>query len=617
MLKTRFTNGARSQIRTTASKTRVTAEMMSAGGFGGDYGSVPISAASFGTPLQTTMLQGLLPDTSDSALIPYLRDLYYYDSIGGSVVDLFSSFPFSDHVLVGLENKELDIFNESMSRLNTRSLMNEASTCYLVDGAFIGSLVYDRESKSFHDILVHDTISANVSLQPLHVTDPSIIVNSSGPLNNFLNHNNPYIELMLSGISKSFIQQYTQGPVALDPISTIYIPRRGMQDRMFCSYLKRLLPVYLFEKVMYRGTLIEAHKRQRATSHITAGTDNWIPTDAELEGLLERFVASEADPLGAWIVTREGVQVNDVRQGGDFWKFTDTIDALVPMKLRSLGVSEAFLSGEASFATAETAVSVFLDSSDAYRQYMTYKMFTSKIHPIIAVNHGLYKDPSRALRNDTARNLMMNLGNLSNLKLPSVQWTKSLAGKDSESQWDMLDKLSEKGFIVPLKMWAAAAGVDLTSMMRDLQQDQAIKEQIEQLTGKRAESIGSSGEEGFDNGNFDDVSEDSGDTGGDTEDFGSEEAKLIAFKKNLSGTRPYQVKRSSNLLTREFGDVPQVGRINKSGSGMHAYVNEHQQARKVNSLIMKAMDSLKDPERRAQVRKNVNARLRVKDPTGR
>jgi hypothetical protein len=343
------------------------------------------------------------------------------------------------------------------------------------------------------------------------------------------------------------------------------------------SYLKRLLPVYLLDKILYRGTLMEAHKRQRATTHIMAGDDNWIPTDTELQGMLEDFQKTDLDPLGAWVVTRNGISVQDIRAGGDFWKWTDTFDILTPYKLRALGISEAFLSGDASYATAEAAISVFLQDADAFRQEMTYSILTNKVFPILAVLHGLYRDPSKAANNDSVEGLMKNLSNQRNLKIPQIRWHKSLEGTDAASQWDMLDKLSEKGFNIPMKMLAAAAGLDITVLMSEMAEDVEVRKKMQALS--------------------DNIKEHSPDTEDESQGDGGSSMEFSALPRTLDSP----IKRKMPLLAREFDTNKQIGIMSKSGKVIHAVPNERSHQQKVNNNIVKAMRALQDPHHRKSV----------------
>lgn len=553
-----------------------------------------ISTQTFGGPTFTTMFQGIIPEFNEVGLIPYYRDIYYHDSVAGAAVDISCSFPFSDLALTGLDNEDLQAYNETLSRINTRTLMSEISMGYLVDGLFTGTLVYDAEREVFQDVLQHDALNTSVTPQPFHSLDPVIQVNSAHVLDQLLNAGSPYLDSILSAYPPGIVDIYRGGKVVLDPLTTLFVGRKGPTDREYVSYLKRIMPMYMLEKVLYRGTLTEAHKRQRSTSHITVGTDNWIATDKEMQGILQEFQRSELDPLGAWLVTREGVQVNEIRAAGEMWKWTDLVDSMVPYKLRALGISEAFLSGDASYATAETAITVFLDSMDAFRQMMTYRIFTKKIFPLIAVLKGFYKDPSKREPMDSVASIISNLNNHKNLRIPQVNWFKSLNGKDTESQWDMLDKLSEKGFTIPLKMWAAAASVDINSLLQDLQENQEIKEKMEAITGQSAESIG--------------VHEDS--TLAETASLRPGDRMMELLR---SGTRPLSnpaQRRRVPLLSREM--EPQIASISKSGKVKHSIVREGVHSKRVNDNIIKAMRALQDQNYRASVRSRAgNSRIKL------
>lgn len=569
-----------------AGATRETASWLPGNSF-----DVPISTMPMGGLGYSKFFTSILPEAEES-LIPYYRDCYYFDSVAGATVDIMSVFPFSDWTLVGLEADETRVFNENLARLSIRSLMGEISNSYLVDGAFIGTLVYDARSKSFEDILVHDRLNCQISQRPFFALDPVITANSSANLNSFLSSGSPYVESVLRSYPRAFLESFASGPVTLDPITTIYVPRRGMLDQRTTSYLRRLLPMYLLEKTLYRGTLMEATKRMRATSHVQVGTDSWEATPQEMQTILSQFQLSEMDPLGGWIVTRQGVNVQDIRQGGDFWKWTDLIDVLVPYKLRALGISEAFLAGDANFSNAEAAIQVFMESCAAYRSYLNQKVFRERLFPLIACVNGMYVDKNKAERGRTADALLRNLSNYKNLRMPDIHWHKALDNHDPQKM-DLLTTLGEKGIPVPLKMWAAAANVDLRMLLGDLQEDRDLRAKIEKITGKKMD-----------------------DSAGGMDDemgMGYETAalrKLEASAEIRSSKNPILSRRRS-LLQRSFAtptgkplDLPPM-RMSKSGNKVHAVYNESKALKDHDVMISKAIASLKDPERRKQVRERI------------
>lgn len=554
--------------------------------FGASLGGAPVQLMSTGGVTWNRFLTGIMPE-DDQGLITYYRDCYSFDSVAGATVDMQSTFPFSDFTLVGLEVEETQIFTDTCAKMNVRSLMAEVSINYMVDGAFVGSLIHDPRTNTFKDIMIHDWAAATLTPSPFYAADSDITIQASPKFQAYVNSPSPYVQAILNQYPKGLVDSFRAGSVTLDPLTTIFIPRRGTQEQRTTSYLRRVLPAYLLEKTMYRGTLIEAQKRMRATSHITVGTDTWEPTPAEMMAVMGQFQMSEADPLGAWVVTRQGVQVQDIRTAGDFWKWTDLIDTLVPYKLRALGVSEAFLSGEAAFATAETAMTVFTENAGALREYLTNKFFHEKLFPLIAVTNKRYRDASKAEKGDSIAAFLANVSNQKNLRIPSVRWHKTLDNHDP-GMMDLLNTLGEKGIPVPLKMWAAAANVSLDMLLGDLREDEKIKDAIAEITGIKPDSTINQGDEGSDGMDFE---------GG-------------------SGL-PYSNKfhqRKVPLLSRkfEFADGTPMDtpvRMSKSGNKVHAVYNEKASKAATAEMIYRAAMRLRDPQYAATARARVISKI--------
>ncbi|QBX06622.1 portal protein [Burkholderia phage BcepSaruman] len=50
----------------------------------------------------------------------------------------------------------------------------------------------------------------------------------------------------------------------------------------------------------------------RKIIHISVGAEDWTPTADELLAIVEQFQCADLDPLGGWIATRRGVNVTDI-----------------------------------------------------------------------------------------------------------------------------------------------------------------------------------------------------------------------------------------------------------------------------------------------------------------
>lgn len=534
------------------------------------------------------MLTGFAPQKESQMFYQLYRDMYYNDAICGSTVDLMSSMPFSEYSLGGV--KDLGIlraYTETLERLSLRSMFPEISVDYLVLGVHCSSLLYSKERKVFIDTMPHAVENMTVQTLPFYSQDPLITVKFPREVQNLFapksGESNSRIERLRSLVGNTVIEKIASGSLELDPLSTLYLPRKSFTNTDFgTSYFRRVLPIYLIEKNLYRGTLIESARRQRGILHLTLGDgDTWEPTIADMEYMTELFMNADSDPLGAIIATRMGVEVGELRSGGEFWKVTDFADSVVSYKLRALGVSESFLSGDASYNTADNGLSVFIDQIRSYREMMTRKLFYDKLFPLVALINGytLNSKGKISIKENLLDTLspeeaLFTLNDGSRLLIPQVSWAKNLKPEGDSQYMEVLTTLADKGIPVPLRVLAAAGGLNLEELIRqkedDLQNRKLLSEYsklIADLSPKPAE-------------------------GGDEEMEASATALASALASVAPGRRTKSALLASGgrvpLLSREFGETGEIK--DKSKTGKSKFVRDQKSANdRINRNIAKAL----------------------------
>lgn len=567
-------------IQAINSRHEVTANL----GLGPQGGMSGISLSSTGANSKNldTTLFGFIDEKNGHRMRIYYRDMYNYDPVAGSAVDLISTLPFSDYTLTGANTETLSKFVTATERLNLQTVAPEISVTYLVDGEFIGSLVYNGQLKTFTDLMPYNSDDATVTEMPLYSMDPVIKCKTSKAIKDFLASNEEFVVSARNQLPGPMLDALQSGSFTLDPVTTIYMPRRVTPDGKPVSYLRRLLPIYLLEKHLLRGTIAEAAKRQRGPLHAAVGDENWIPTPLELQAINAALQQTDLDPLGPVITTRGPVQMQEIRPGGEFWKITDVWDTTSPMKMRALSLSETFLSGEATYNTAEISLSVFIEGIRSYRDYFTHRIFYNRVFPIIAAVNG-FKTKSKQQAGD----LNFAINDNSQYIIPTVTWHKSLQPHNDRDTMDMLATLDEKGVPVLLKMYAAAGGVTMENLMKELDDDLKMRTDIAKYKAK-LEAI-SGGDQG-------------GDSGGDIGDMGVQESSSLIL--------PTGVRRNkSPVWTREFGSAAEL--VGRTVTGKARYIHNQRDAkRKQNAAIVKALDNMSDPNYYAQVRQKITASLR-------
>lgn len=507
------------------------------------------------------------------------RDIYYNDPVCGSATDLYSTLPFSDFSLGGItDSKATDAFMEAMERLNVRTLMPAVSTDVLVTGAFLGSLLYNDETRTFADIMPHEIDNANIVPVPLYGQDPIITVAFPDTVKQLLTSTSPRAEALKQMLGSKVIQQLSNPSLELDPLSTIYIPRRTFSSGTGVSWYRRVLPIWLIEKNLFRGTLVESSKRQRGILHLSLGEgDDWIPTVDDMNFMTDLFRNADADPLGAIITTRTGVAADEIRQGGDFWKVTDIWDSTSQFKMRALGISESFLNGDANYASSENSMSVFIDSMRAFRDDQTRRFFYNRLFPIISLVNGFTVNRKGKLvvrddlmSDDHAKNLQ-TMQDGSRLLIPNIHWAKQLKPEGDSTYMDMLNSMSEKGVPVSLRALAAAGGMNLDMLLASQDEDLAVTRRVFEFQKKYKALQKEFG-----------MAPAEGEGGGDMPSMSSS-ASAVLSARGLS--------RPVGLLNRDYGDAGEI--VDTSNPGKRKLIIDQKSANeRINRRIVKAMKQI-------------------------
>jgi hypothetical protein len=475
-----------------------------------------VSANAMSNQYLENVLSGFVPEQDPRLMRKIYADIYYNDSISGSVVDLMSNIPFSDFSLTGLsDKKKLAVYMKNVDNLNLKSFFPSLSRDFLTNGAFLASLNYNKVKNMFDGIVPHSLDFATFKEVPVYGMDPLINISLPPNIKQILedSKNDKRLKSVIDTIPTKFTEKIKKGnQIELDPATTVFLKRQGLfnTDIQGISYFRRLIPIWIMEKALIRGTIEQTQRRQRAIMHLMIGDEEWEPTSNELTAVADLFQSADMDPTNAIIATRNGINVTEVRRGDDFWKYNDIYDFTLQAKLRALGVSESFLSGDASFSTMDAAMSVFLEQQRSYREMVTRELFYEKIFPIIAVTnnykkrgrdkfvgshirsgvfddrknmaiahcHGDYKVPKAmvALGSDLIN--VDDIEDINEYEIPNVNWHKQLKPEGDTTYLDLLQTLQDKGVPIPIRMIAAAGGQSLDSIVEQFEDDVEIRQKL-------------------------------------------------------------------------------------------------------------------------------------------
>ena len=457
---------------------------------------------------------------NNSGINMMYRRIYARDAIAGPSIDIWCNIPWSTFDIVGVEDPTIRKFYEDAFGWWDMDLLGQVSREFLVLGRFAGSLIYDDKRGYWNGLVPHDPDFLEITPIPVRGFDPKLDLLLSPGVRRFLESEDERDARARLTIPNTLIEKFlTRGKAPLDQLSTLYLARKtSPYDYIGTSLLTRVVPFWAIEKALTDAMTVAARRRTGNILHVQAGIDQlWEPTPDEINMISSLFLQADEDPTGAIVVTRNGLQVQEVRQGGQIWKLSDEFEFLTKGKMRALGINEAFLDGQATYNNVEQAKSVFVEQIINFRHTLTHQIFTRKAE-ILARAHGFRHrsqaqldhrvyvntpDDKQASPEELRRRL--KLKNLpfeesfriprDELILPTVHWHKELKPNQDEKFIDMLEKLEEKlGFKLPLRMWTSSTGISLDDLVAMIPEDQKLRKKLTALTGG-AEGGAEGGEE--------------------------------------------------------------------------------------------------------------------------
>ncbi len=483
------------------SRSMVTADVSSGGvNTAGNRSNVAASGAQgfFLKPL----MEGIVPESNPDTIRALCRDAYKYDPISGSAVELLAVLPWSNVTLSGVKDQEvLSKYTKSIESMNLMMLMPELTTDFLVNGVFIASGIFDKSLGYFTGISPQAVDSCNVTPMPVYGRDPLVDVRFSAEFQKLLAlaKKDPRAAEALKDLGPNFETDLKKGYMSLDPDTTFYVPRRSFATEVHGTpFLQRILPYWVMEKALMRGTIELSYRRQKSILHLLIGEEDWEPTNEEMQNIVNLFLQADSDPTGAIVATRPGIMPSEVRNGSDFWRIDELTQTTNEMKYKGLGFSESLLSGDANLNTMDNALSTFLERLRYMRYVITQRTFYSKMFPHIAQQNnfrakkgetkqevqGTYRDQgdlyeviahtkpdklkrmslfgSGGLVDSRMQRVYSETFDPSEWNMPKLTWIKHLKPEADIAYMDVLEKLESKGIPVPLRVWAAAGGASIS-----------------------------------------------------------------------------------------------------------------------------------------------------------
>lgn len=429
-----------------------------------------------------------------TALHLMFRKIYLRDAIAGTVVDLFSTLPWGKtYDLTNVQDpKVIQMFKDMIEGIDCWGRMPMICREHLVIGRYIGSLNFNERLGYWDSLTPIDPDQAKITPMPISGHKPLIDVLSSPGWRNFARSTDPRILELKEKLSPELLEviENQSGYIPLDAFNTLWVARRVNEyDHLGTSMYSRILPAWAYETALWNASLTGVRRRNRAILLVQAGIeDKWVPNDEDIASLSSLFMQADEDPTGAIVAVRNGVEVSEVRDATAIWGISQEFEFLSTLKMRALGVSEAYLNGETNVSNMETASTSLAKSVNAYKDFMLREIYTKQLFPTFARIHNIQKRTQAELDHRirisgktkiTAREAMDIP--LDALVIPDLATEDTLRPQQDPAYLEVLSQLKGEGVPIPIRLLASAAGLDLNKIMAMMEEDFLLRKRITQL----------------------------------------------------------------------------------------------------------------------------------------
>jgi hypothetical protein len=450
-----------------------------------------------------------------------MSQIYHFDPVAGPAVDLYADFPWSSFDITGVEDPAVrHIYEDALNNLKLEYYLPQITANFLVYGKICLHFLFDKTSGVWTNFIFHNDDDIDIVPVPFFNEDPLINFIPSPELREFFLSKDPRIQIYKQRVSPEMIKKITSGnSIPLDSSNTLYLPRRVLNtDTIGTSLYARIIGLITLERALMNASTAKA---QRSAGPIrllkmgrAGGVEGWIPKDEEIQAAISSIMMAEEDPVASVVAFKTPDATVELMPGSGsdgLWKISEEYDFIQSAKFKALGISEAMLSGEATYNNMEQALSVFLERIKTMRDFMTRKILVEKVFEPLAKAHGFYNKKKVLNPRVKSGSISISDSQDSNLILPTINWHKVLEPRMDQSLIELYEKAEEVGLPVTLRDWGKATGISLNNMDATLQEDLLDRKKIKVYKDK-LESAGIDSEAGGGSG--------SGDIGGD---FGADD----------------------------------------------------------------------------------------------
>jgi len=409
------------------------------------------------------------------------RFFYLYDPIVGGVIDLHAELPHSGAQLFGTEDESvLNTYLDAVDAVDLFNRLPDITREYLKMGEAFPYFRWDDTKGYFNTMVLQNADFIEIEQSMLAEEPDAYYLVADPQLRAILENNDPMYRDVKRKLPMEFVRAIVYGeklPLPFDE-DDLFIGLRKLSspsEVRGTGIIDRLFRHLIYEDKLLDAQIAIADNFIYPLRMIKLGNDDWIPNAEQLDAFQEILAQKQFDP-NFYLITHNAVTYESNSLAADVMTLGGEWERIDKIKMLGLGISQTFMTGESTYASAHVGFQTALARYKSIRNLME----TQIIRPFfrrIAVKNGFIKRSKRELNGQYRVSKKLEDLTDRDLIIPELDWDKKLTIREDESYLNFLAGLKGK-FPISDSTFMSALGLSYKKELERGKRDEELKERL-------------------------------------------------------------------------------------------------------------------------------------------
>ncbi|GEM_PF-5920256 len=405
------------------------------------------------------------------------RWFYDHDEVVGAVLDMHAELPYSKAEVVCDDKIIKQHVQDCFDQTQFFSMLPAIDLEYLKIGEVFINTPWDDEKGMWKHIIIHNPDFVELSASPFADQEYSVELIPDDELKHLVNSTKPQDQELKKRLPHEIIKRVLSGKnLILDPDEITHIARRSNPyDLRGTSILDRIFRLLMYEDKLRESQITIADNFIYPLKLFKLGDPQkgWIPSADHQMALAQMLQQATFDPNFA-LIYHYALNVEFLTVADKVMKLDREWDEIAKKKMIALGVSQQFMTGEATYASANVGLQTQLARYKAKRDLFEVRWIQNKFLRGMAKRNGWYRRDKREI---VGQYRIARKGKEleERLIIPKLAWHKKLMLRDDQAFLTFMNNVYAQG------KGPLSALTLLQSMGFDLEEELIKKKQQKEL----------------------------------------------------------------------------------------------------------------------------------------